>query len=407
MAGTTSLRDVAEKAGVSVSTVSLVLNERPNVSYKTAQKVRDVISDLGYQGGSRLGTSRLVNGRTRRTKRVGLVLVGQPQVLLATSVYADVVASVENALRRNGMVMVLLCVADSESFAAEIQKQSVDGLILMGDTEMPGVADSVWRYPAVKVMGESQPDGPFDQVLVNPRSVSLAAAKYLHGVGCEACAYIGRGSGVFTARMDGFCEEAKSLGLSVATYCDPDVVRIDATTHLIRHRRLSVLIDRLVAAEPRVTGLMVESDALVTSVYQSLLARGVRPARDVHVVSVNNERNVLTNLCPAPAAIDVQAGVIGERAVDQLLWRIGNRDAGRSLIGLDANIVLPGSVPHLDTFDPLESSDLGPGDTGRAGRAGSSESSGSSESPESPESPESSEGSEGSWGVGGPGRSES
>src|SRR5512135_1166013 len=65
----TTIQDVARAAGVSVSTVSRVLNDKDDVAPETYQKVKDVIAELGYT--SSLAAKSL---RSRRTGVIGLIL---------------------------------------------------------------------------------------------------------------------------------------------------------------------------------------------------------------------------------------------------------------------------------------------------------------------------------------------
>ena len=62
------MADVAQLAGVSISTVSLVLNEKPGISPQVRVAVRQAIEELGYKGRTEAATDTLLDGRESRRK---------------------------------------------------------------------------------------------------------------------------------------------------------------------------------------------------------------------------------------------------------------------------------------------------------------------------------------------------
>ena len=67
-----SIRDVAEQAGVSVATVSLVLNDKGNISPETRQRVLDVVAELGYIRSARARSLRAAKWRCSQPAETGL-----------------------------------------------------------------------------------------------------------------------------------------------------------------------------------------------------------------------------------------------------------------------------------------------------------------------------------------------
>jgi LacI family transcriptional regulator len=125
-----SIRDVARKAGVSASTVSRVLNARPDVAPATRERVLQAIAELDYHPNAQaVGLSR------RRTGVVGLVV---PDVI--TPFNTAVVESVENSLRARGHWMLLAANALDTEEQARLQaglleelgrSRRIDGLLVL------------------------------------------------------------------------------------------------------------------------------------------------------------------------------------------------------------------------------------------------------------------------------------
>jgi LacI family transcriptional regulator len=113
-----SIRDVARKAGVSVSTVSRVLNDRPDVAPATRERVRRAIAELNYHPNAQaVGLSR------RRTGVVGLVVSD-----MITPFCTAIIESVQNSLREHGYWMLLAAQRLINEQDARLQARLVEEL---------------------------------------------------------------------------------------------------------------------------------------------------------------------------------------------------------------------------------------------------------------------------------------
>ena len=112
------LKDVAKKAGVSVATVSYVLNDSGSVSRRVRNKVLAAVRTLGYM------PNRAAQAmRTGRTKTLGLVL---PDLL--NPVFPEMAQAFENATRELGYSIFLV----DTKHSTEIETQGIDSLIQQG-----------------------------------------------------------------------------------------------------------------------------------------------------------------------------------------------------------------------------------------------------------------------------------
>src|SRR5215469_403077 len=119
----TTVKDIAAAVGVSVATVSNVLNGRPNVGRAIRQQVLRAAKRLGYQ------PNRAAQAmRTGRTRAIGLVLPD-----LTNPFFPELAQAVENTARSRGL---LVCLVDSQSRSegeadgfALLMQHAVDGII--------------------------------------------------------------------------------------------------------------------------------------------------------------------------------------------------------------------------------------------------------------------------------------
>ncbi len=353
MAKDVTIRDVAKLAGVSVSTVSLVLNQRPNVSPRMAARVQGAMRELEYKPIPRKEIIRPGVSRPRKTNRIALYLLGQPRVLLNSGIYSQVIAGAEEALRERGLSLLLGCVPRPEDFAREIARANFDGLLILGGYGRNEALAPVWRYPCVKLMGLPENDDIFDHICINEAATARLAADYLLARGHRQCAFFGRGvgpqrGGAFYLRKVNFCTRISEGGGQAADFVDDQIVEMGDDFHIIRHDKMGTLVDALLAAQPRPTGIMIDADTIAMSVYQCLLERGIRPGADLEIVSCNNERQVIASLNPPPAVVDTQSHDIGRRGVEQVLWRNLNRQSSRNVIIIEPTIVPGGKISQCN-----------------------------------------------------------
>ncbi len=122
----TTIDDVAKKAGVSIKTVSRVLNDSSKVSPKTAQKVREAMEILGYQ------PNVLARGLAKNTSDVIGVVIGHGGDLYLSNPYLiDVLNGVSTTALRNGYQVLLVQTLKEVPHAGLIAAKRVAGMVFM------------------------------------------------------------------------------------------------------------------------------------------------------------------------------------------------------------------------------------------------------------------------------------
>lgn len=127
-----NIYDIAEKCGVSIATVSRVLNGSPSVSEKTRQRVQAVMEQEGY------APSSMARGLgTGYTRMVGLLYTDPESPLTMTAIRCA-----EAALRSQGMSLLLRSAGnqpeDTKRALDELAGQGVDGLLVVGNMSFAG-----------------------------------------------------------------------------------------------------------------------------------------------------------------------------------------------------------------------------------------------------------------------------
>lgn len=346
-----SIVAVAKRAGVSVATVSRVLNDFQNVRAETVEQVRAAIQEIGYKPprvkrGPKGGPRRVLP-TGMRTGQIAVLTLGGFQNWLGLPVMASVVGGLMRAAKELDIRPVLDEMPDPQALSPILRRREVDGAVVFFMSGLPlGQLEQVREHlPIVWAMGGEGGPADVDHVSADNVTIGYLAYEYLAGKGCKNLAYITDAPDwhIMRLRLHGFASAARDARQSITSY----VLGGDALTHEPYGRKvrsaetLDGLIDELVATKPRPTGLFVPTDLLTTRIYPLLLQRGIHPERDLQIISCDNEEERLSTLHPRPASIDIRGEEIGRWAVRQLIQRMQRPDDPATRMQVAPRIVLP------------------------------------------------------------------
>jgi LacI family transcriptional regulator len=339
-----TIYDIAEKTGLSVATVSCVMNGRSNVSEKTSAIVIEAMKKFGYTPpppGKRRGMRSSL--KKDRHLNIALLFSGITRPLFNAPVYMDVINGVKSALSKNGSYLSL---CSSEGGSAAIDKvipPETDGVLVFGTPSDKKVLSELRRFPCVQLMGRVDENAPWDHVTYNNSSVGRIAAGYLVSRGFMNCAFIGakRDSGTLSGeRGSSFAEAMEKAGGSARFFSAENIIISTAEKHKINHEVIRKVFEDILR-EKTIKAVFAFSDMLVSAIYPLMLMKGLIPGKDMELVSCNNETAYLINMNPKPVEIDIHTEKIGYKAVEQLLWRIKNPTEPRVKSIMEPAIILP------------------------------------------------------------------
>ena len=267
-----TLTSIAASAGVSVSTVSKVLNGRSDVAPRTRDRVGRMLRQQGYQVTAMPGTG------------VVDLLTGHLGSLWADELIRGTVSAAAEA---NTSVIVSRVTSDDEFAAwlkAAVARGTAGALSLLhmpGESMLRRLADE--RVPLVVI------DPPTEPEATSVRSVGttnfqggMAAARHLIELGHRRIAAIGGPDHLWSCRtrLDGYRSALRRAGLAV----DEDLVRVGALTAGQGCALAASLLDM---ADPP-TAIVAANDAQAFGVLQALAARDLRAPRDLSVTGFDD-----------------------------------------------------------------------------------------------------------------------
>jgi LacI family transcriptional regulator len=301
---------VAEHAGVSPSTVSVVLNDTDGarVAPETRRRIAESAELLGYAADP---TARAL--RTQRTHTVGFV-----SDVIATTPYAGrLIQGAQDAAWRQGMVMLLLNTGgDPEHERAAIRTlvhRRVDGIVYATMWHRLVEVPQVGGTPIV--LCDARPAGdPAPCVAPDEHAGAASAVTELldHGHRRIALALNDEDIPATEERLAGYRDTLASHGIAF----DPALVVRDESTTTHGGRRAG---RRLLELPDRPTGVFCFNDRMAMGVYQAAAERGLRIPQDLSVVGFDDQQEIAPALWPALTTVALPHYEMGAWAVEALL----------------------------------------------------------------------------------------
>lgn len=329
-----SIAEVAKLAKVSNATVSRVINRSGTVKPETVERVRKAMVKTGYipkpltsRPGPRLRHYFDGKGLSgSRTGVIAMVMCMKPSLLGLSPVLSSAVHGAEEALVQRGLSMVQVYVQPGSPIPPILRGNEIDGSLVIH--AMPEDVEAVLsRHGRVTLMSDAA--SPTDRVFCDNDAISVLAFDYLKKRGHKRLAFVTLHQEHLASimRRESFCRVARQSQFNATVFEHPNQWgdALLSKPRIMETMCLATAEQMLEMAE-RPTGLFVTSDAFASVLYPALKQVGIRPGRDVDVISCNNESMFLSGLVPRPATIDIKAEYIGRRAVEQLCWRIENPD---------------------------------------------------------------------------------
>jgi LacI family transcriptional regulator len=311
--GRVTLLDVAREAGVSRSTVALVLREACGVSRATRARVRSVMERLGYA--RHRGATNL---RPGTAETAGMIIDD-----LTDPFFAELAIGIEHGLAAAGILPFLATTGESPIQQARVMRtmreHGAAGFVLcpaLGTDRVLLREVEDWRLPMVSVMRPT-PGARASYVGPDNRRGAEQATAHLLAAGHWRIAFLGGryGTVVREERVEGYATALHAAGLPVDT-----AIVVDTAPN--RQGGFEAL-GRILASEDPPTAALCFNDAVAFGVLHGLVLHGLRAGRDLAVVGFDDVRDA-RYAEPALTTVAVDPSGLGERAAEILVRQIGS-----------------------------------------------------------------------------------
>src|SRR5436190_3159518 len=276
---TTTMKRIAGELGVSITTVSKVLNNRHDIGHATRARVLAKVAELGYQPNAVARSLTL-----RRTHTLGVVIPD-----LMHSFFVEVVAGIEAVASARGYGL-LLC-SSNEDPAKErqelemLRQRQVDGIVL-GSANATGNTDLLQQLTTrgiglVMIDRDDHPEVHCDRVVTDDEEVGRLATSHLIAQGRRAIAHV-TGTSVVHAkrRADGYRAALKSGRLKPR----PEWIIRGGFKEADGYRAMQ----KLLGLKPRVDAVFAANDPSAIGAMKAIWDAGLRIPEDIAIVGAGD-----------------------------------------------------------------------------------------------------------------------
>lgn len=322
----TSLKDVAQAAGVSVTTVSRLLNGSLDLPAETKKRIDDAIRALNYQPNPH--ARRLSRGRS---DAIGLVV---PDI--ANPFFATLVAAVEEEADGRGLAVSLYATLNRSgrevAYLQLIERNHVDGLIFVTNHPDDGqLAELINRTGKVVVADEDVPGALAPKLFCDNEQGGYLAGCHLAEMGHADVLFIGGPDAMISGRRR-FSGLERAMGERLGSATRLYKYEGNYTTEFGRQAAR-----RFIEEGRPATAIFASSDEIAIGLIEVFRAQGVSIPDDVSVVGFDDV-GPLHLFAPPMTAVRQPVRAIGQRAVSLLLetnWQEGEASSDEELLPVE------------------------------------------------------------------------
>jgi len=339
-----TIKDVAKKAGVSLSTVSLVINGKSNVTPETRQKIETIIAELNFH------PRRNARGlASKRTNNIGFILT-EDHFSRAEPFYTKIFLGTEFEARKHNYYILLTTIPKKFNEHVDVPRfileRNVDGVILAG--KVPAklikiVEDAKLPFILIDYFIPSQTTS---RILIDNHQGGRLAVEHLIELGHKKIAFIGGevNHPSINARLQGYKDALSGHGLPVderLISCDEPYTGINSG-----YNATCKLFGRGV----QFTAIFASNDTVATGAMRCLREKRIKIPQNVSIIGFD-DIEVCLQVEPRLSTIRVFKEELGATAVNRMVEKINNntRTIDQALIPVE--LVVRESTGRVGTVD--------------------------------------------------------
>lgn len=329
-----NIYDIAERAGVSIATVSRVLNNSPNVSEKTKEKVLRVMEDEGYTP----------NIFARGLGLNSIKIIGVLCTDVADIYYAKAVSVIESSLRKHGFDSMLYCTGphleDKIQAMESLLSKRVDALILVGSTfkekeDNSHIQKIAEQIPVIIINGLIELDNTYC-IICDEYNAMIDNVCKLHAKGNQNIAYLYDVETSSSAqKLSGYKKGLEQCNLS---YNKDWVIKVPLDLKIVESH-----VDNLLNLPHPPSAILASEDLLAIGAIKAITKRGYRIPEDISIIGFNN--SILCEcVSPTLSSVDNMVEVLCSQAISTLTDVLDGKN-------VPAKLVISSKLVERETFN--------------------------------------------------------
>jgi LacI family transcriptional regulator len=325
-----TMQDIADRLSISKNSVSQALSGKPGVSEETRRYVQNTANELGYY----YCNSRSQKQVDKKMLR-NIALIASDYAFSLKSFFGEIYLSVEKEVRARGMNLFIEPInSDSKKnliLPTLLTNHEIDGILILSHISTEYISKMISTGIPTVLIDHHAPYLPADSILTNNRFGAFMAVEHLIQLGHRDIAVVGDVdiSPSYQERLEGYLLALKQYGIKP----NQDLIFTNAQEN---QDEINMILDNL-QNQPSAWFCMNDGHGfLVSSVLQQ---RGYKVPEEVSVCSFDNGQ--LSQIAaPKITTMGIDLNYFGRRAVEQLCWRIENKEEPIQEILLPTRLII-------------------------------------------------------------------
>ncbi len=277
-----TIRDIAEQSGVSISTVSMVLNGNPRVRATTRDRVHKTIQRLAYQ------PNRMARALAWRRSRTLAILIPQISRAFADVYFGEIVSGIYDRASKLGYKIMLEVASskfiESKEYLELFDQKFVDGILMIGaNAKHDFLSEMVDISRPLLMVNSYSMEWDANYVVSNYRYGAWQAAQHLVQLGHRRIGFIAGGIGTIQTSQD-VCESFNEVLREWGIDQDP---RLMADGLLTEDGGMKAA-EQLLRYDSQITAMFALNDKMALGAIKKLNEHGLQVPRDIAVVGFDD-----------------------------------------------------------------------------------------------------------------------
>lgn len=325
-----SIKDIATLSGVSVATVSRVINNNGRFSKETRNKVLKVIEETGYQMNYSAKSLRM-----KKSFSIGILV---PDI--SNYFFSDIVQKIEEILFEKGYSTIICNTARNNekeiAYLRMLESKGVDGLIVISGADEFGFDYTHTNKDIPYICIDREPKNKYNTIFIssNHYQGAFEATEQLIRSGCRhpIIAMHKRTSSSAKERFKGFKDALKKSNISFSH--ESNVLTID-----IKNNSFHTDVNAMLSSHKNIDGIFALNDAIAMELLLSLKKMNISVPNDIKIIGFDDTPQDCYS-SPTLSSVKQNTTKIASTAIDSLLRIISNRDETGNSILIPVSLVV-------------------------------------------------------------------
>lgn len=332
-----TLKIIAQKLNLSVSTVSRALQNHPRIGIVTKEKIKELAKKLDY-----IPNSNAINLKRKHTKTLGVIV---PE--LSLPFFSEILAGMDEAAHKYGYNL-LICQSNENAFREKEQllnlcKANVDGILIAVSKETTDFGYyNILRQKGFPIMFFSRTHPDFPAVISDDFKGAEMATQFLIKQRCKNIAHIAGPWHLMSTskRLNGYANTLKSNAYEIK---NENIVYSE-----LEKKDNIFAIQKILSLKNIPDAIFCFNDYVAYDAIQILKEKKIKIGKDILIVGYGNQP-ISQYIEPTLTSIDQQAFKIGTESIEMIIKLIENKEVyyQNNILTLDTKLIIRNSTQKI------------------------------------------------------------